>query len=218
MSGGLDSTIAAFLLQKAGYDVIGVHLKLWSDDKAPEMQKNLPENKCCSIRDLMLARGAAKKMDIPFYVFDFREKFKKAVVDDFLERFALGLTPNPCIECNRQVKFGFFLEKMKELGAEYVATGHYCRNEWNAGKKRWEFRRSNDDRKDQSYFLYTLDQKKLPHVLFPVGHLNKDQVREIARQNGFEEFAVKKESQGVCFFPEANHHSFFGTPSADQTV
>jgi tRNA-specific 2-thiouridylase len=208
MSGGLDSTIAALLLQQQGYEAIGIHLKLWSDDKAPEMQKNLPENKCCSVRDLMLARNAAKKMGMPFYVVDLREKFKKAVVDDFLQRFEMGVTPNPCIECNRFVKFGFFLDKMRELGADYVATGHYCRNTWNEEKNCWEFRRSSDDHKDQSYFLYSLTQQKLAHTLFPVGDMNKTKVREIARENGFEEFAEKRESQGVCFFPESNHIPF----------
>ncbi len=208
LSGGLDSTVAALLLQREGYDVIGVHLKLWSDNKAPDMQKNLPENKCCSVRDLMLARTAAKKMNIPFYVFDFRDCFKREVVDEFLERFKMGITPNPCVECNRNIKFGYFLKKMKELGADYVATGHYCQNTWNAKTKKWEFRRGNDGWKDQSYFLYTLTQDKLAHALFPVGHLDKDKVRTIALENGFEEFAVKKESQGVCFFPEANHIPF----------
>ncbi|MBI5414714.1 tRNA 2-thiouridine(34) synthase MnmA [Candidatus Peregrinibacteria bacterium] len=208
LSGGLDSTISALLLTREGYDVIGIHLKLWTDDKAPSLTKNLPENKCCSVRDLMLARGVAKKLNMPFYVIDFREKFKKAVVDEFLEGFNMGITPNPCVECNRTVKFGFFLEKMKDLSADFVATGHYSRNEWNPKRKMWELMRGCDDTKDQSYFLYNLSQEKLAHVLFPLGNFTKQKVREIARKNGFQEFVEKRESQGVCFYPETQYFPF----------
>lgn len=208
LSGGLDSTMSAFLLQQQGYEVIGVHFQLWTDDKAEKFSKNLPENKCCSLRDLMLARTVAKRLNIPFYVFDFRERFKQEVVDTFLDRFKSGLTPNPCVECNRSIKFGYFLEKMKDLGCDAVATGHYIQKQWNEQKQVWEVQSGKDIHKDQTYFLYTLNQKKLPYCLFPMAEYEKDQIRSLAKQNGFEEFAKKRESQGVCFYAERSHLPF----------
>ena len=208
LSGGLDSTVSALLLQQQGYEVVGVHFQLWHDDKTEALEKNLPENKCCSLRDLMLARTVAKKLDIPFYVFDFRKRFKQEVVDKFLRDFKKGLTPNPCVECNRSIKFGFFLEKMRELGCDFVATGHYIQKIFNAEKNRYEVLAGKDKYKDQTYFLYTLNQKKLKHILFPMAEYTKDEIREIARNNNFEEFAKKRESQGVCFYAEKSHLPF----------
>ncbi len=208
LSGGLDSTISAMILKNQGYEVIGVHFQLWHDPKAPDFQKDLPENKCCSVRELMLARTVSKKLNIPFFVFDFRERFYKDVVQDFLDRFEKGLTPNPCVECNRNIKFGYFLEKMKDLGADFVATGHYVKNIWNEKTQEFELFRGEDSIKDQTYFLYSLTQEKLQYTLFPVGNFTKPQVRAMAIENGFEEFAQKRESQGVCFFPEKTYHEF----------
>lgn len=208
LSGGLDSTMSAYLLQQQGYEVIGVHFQLWTDDKAEKFSKNLPENKCCSLRDLMLARTVAKKLDIPFYVFDFRDRFKRDVVDNFLEKFKTGITPNPCVECNRNIKFGYFLEKMKDLGCDFVATGHYIKKQWNNETKSWEVLSGKDTHKDQTYFLYTLNQKKLNHCLFPMAEYEKEEVRTLAQENGFQEFAKKRESQGVCFYAEASHLPF----------
>ncbi len=208
LSGGLDSTITAYLLQKQGYEVIGVHFQLWTDDRAEKFSKNLPENKCCSMRDLMLARTVAKKLNIPFYIFDFRERFKKDVVDDFITKFKKGITPNPCVECNRNIKFGYFLEKMHDLGCDFVSTGHYIKNKYNSEKKRWEISGGKDIHKDQTYFLYTLTQEKLQHCLFPMAKYNKDEIREIAKENGFKSFAEKRESQGVCFYAEKSHIPF----------
>lgn len=208
LSGGLDSTMSAFLLQQQGYEVIGVHFQLWTDDKAEKFSKNLPENKCCSLRDLMLARTVAKRLNIPFYVFDFRERFKKDVVDTFLDRFKDGVTPNPCVECNRKIKFGYFLEKMKDLGCDAVATGHYIHKQWNEKKQVWEVQSGKDSYKDQTYFLYTLNQKKLPYCIFPMAEYEKDEIRVLAQRNGFEEFAQKRESQGVCFYAEGSHLPF----------
>jgi tRNA-specific 2-thiouridylase len=208
LSGGLDSTISALLLQEQGYEVIGVHFQLWHDDKAEKTEKTLPENKCCSMRDLMLARTVAKQLNIPFFVFDFRQRFFREVVEKFLQDFSKGLTPNPCVECNRSIKFGYFLEKMQELGCDFVATGHYVQKIFNPEKKRYEVLAGKDKYKDQTYFLYTLTQKKLAHTLFPMAEFTKDEVREIARKKGFASFAEKRESQGVCFYAEGSHLPF----------
>ncbi len=208
LSGGLDSTISALLLQQQGYTVIGVHFQLWHDDKTEKSEKNLPENKCCSLRDLMLARTVAEQLNIPFYVFDFRERFKRDIVDHFIDGFKNGITPNPCVECNRSIKFGYFLEKMEELGCDAVATGHYIKNEFNTEKNRWEISAGKEIHKDQTYFLYTLTQKKLQHALFPMAPYSKDEIREIALQNNFKSFAQKRESQGVCFYAEKSHIPF----------
>jgi tRNA-specific 2-thiouridylase len=208
LSGGLDSTISAFLLKKQGFEVIGVHFQLWSDTKAEKFSKNLPDNKCCNIRDLMLARTVAKKLDIPFYVFDFRERFKKSVVDDFIEKFQKGITPNPCVECNRNIKFGYFLEKMKDLECNFISTGHYIKKTFNEKTNQFEISGGKDVYKDQSYFLYTLTQEKLKHCIFPMSEYSKDEVREIAEKNGFKSFSKKKESQGVCFYAEKSYIPF----------
>lgn len=208
LSGGLDSTMAAFLLKQQGYEVIGVHFQLWHDDKAEKFSKNLPENKCCSLKDLMLARTVAKKLNIPFFVFDFRERFKKEVVDDFINRFKKGLTPNPCVECNRFIKFGLFFEKMKELGCDYISTGHYVENIFNEKTSQWEFSSGKDSHKDQTYFLYTLNQERLSHCVFPMSRYTKDEIRTLAIQEGFESFARKRESQGVCFYAEDSYVPF----------
>lgn len=208
LSGGLDSTVSAFLLKEQGYEVIGVHFQLWSDTKAEKFSKNLPDNKCCNIRDLMLARTVAKKLNIPFYVFDFRERFKHSVVDDFINKFKAGLTPNPCVECNRNIKFGYFLEKMKDLNCDYVSTGHYIEKKFNEKTNQFEISGGKDPYKDQSYFLYTLNQEKLKHCIFPMSEYSKDEVRKIAENNGFKSFAKKKESQGVCFYAEKSYIPF----------
>ncbi len=213
MSGGVDSSVTACLLKEQGYDVIGIHLKFWTDptvfDEA-ESQK-FPQNKCCTLEGLTKTRQLAAKIGIPFYVLNFEEAFKTNVVDFFVEEYGKGLTPNPCIECNRNVKFGLFLEKMKELGADYVATGHYARKvtvENPDGSESYELWTAKDKMKDQSYFLYVLNQEKLKHILFPLGDFTKTEVREMAKKYGIPEVNDQKESQNLCFFPEGNHGPF----------
>lgn len=212
MSGGVDSSVTACLLKEQGYEVIGIHLRFWVDPTAfsPEDSGKFPQNKCCTLEGLARTRQMASKLGIPFYVVNFEEAFKRDVVDFFIDGYGNGITPNPCVECNRKIKFGLFFQKMKELGADYIATGHYARilrSKVN-GKNHYELWESNDKRKDQSYFLYTLTQEKLAHTLFPIGNFTKPEVREMAKKFGIEEVNRQKESQNLCFFPESKHGAF----------
>lgn len=212
MSGGVDSSVTACLLKEQGYDVIGIHMKFWTDPTVfdGEESQKFPQNKCCTLEGLTRTRQLAGKIGIPFYVLNFEDAFKTEVVDFFIEGYGKGETPNPCVECNRNVKFGIFLQKMRELGADYVATGHYARKitvkEGNG--ERYELWTAKDKTKDQSYFLYVLTQEKLKHILFPLGDYTKTEVRAMARKYGIPEVNDQKESQNLCFFPEGNHGPF----------
>lgn len=179
MSGGVDSSVAAFLLKKRGYQVTGVFMRCYNLDG-------------CSEKDAIDARRVAAKLEIPFYVFDFKEEYKRGVVDYMVEGYRAGLTPNPDVMCNKQIKFGLFLEKALLLGADYIATGHYVRK---IGDSLFA---AKDKNKDQSYFLWTLAQNQIKHCLFPIGGYEKNQVRKIAQKAGLPT-AQKKDSQGICF-------------------
>jgi tRNA-specific 2-thiouridylase len=209
MSGGLDSSVAAALLKKQGYDCVGVYLNLWADptDFSSEESKKFPQNKCCSIASLMTARSICQKLEIPFYSINLEGEFREKVVESFLDGFRKGETPNPCVTCNKTIKFGAFFMKMKELGCDYLATGHYVKIEKNKEGK-FVLHRSNDMSKDQSYFLYNLTQEKLSQLLFPLGGFTKPEVREIAKTFDLKELKGKPESQGVCFYPEATYKPF----------
>jgi tRNA-specific 2-thiouridylase len=209
MSGGLDSSVAAALLKEQGYDCIGVYMNLWADPTLFDLEerKKFPQNKCCSIESLMFARSICQNLDIPFYSMNFEDEFKNRVVNYFLEEHKGGETPNPCVRCNKTVKFGLFFEKMKELGCDYLATGHYAKLiEDEEGTV--HLYRGKDKAKDQTYFLYNLSQDKLKQVLFPLGDYNKDEVRELAKRYELKELENKKESQGVCFYPEKTYTPF----------
>ncbi len=212
MSGGVDSTVTACLLQEQGYEVIGVHLRFWTDPTifSDEEQEKFPQNKCCTLEGLTKTRKIAAKLGIPFYVLNFEDIFKEQVVDFFIDGYGEGITPNPCVECNRSVKFGLFLDKMKEMGADYVATGHYARKVEviENGEITYKVLTAKDKSKDQSYFLYTLTQEKLRHILFPIGEFTKPEVRELAKKFGIDEVNNQKESQNLCFFPERDHSAF----------
>ena len=179
MSGGVDSSVAAALLKKKGYDVVGVHMRCWSSNGCNEV-------------DAEDARRVAEKLNIPFYVFDFEEEYKKKVVDYMIEGYRKGITPNPDVMCNKEIKFGIFLEKALEMGADFIATGHYVR------LKNSELCIAKDRNKDQSYFLWTLTRDQLKHCFFPVGDYLKSEVRKIAKKFGLNT-AEKKDSQGICF-------------------
>jgi len=184
MSGGVDSSVAACLLKEQGYDVVGVFLKCYNIDG-------------CAEADAEDARRVAEHIGIPFYVWDFEQEYKDRVVQYMIEGYRAGITPNPDVMCNREIKFGLFLEKALASGADYVATGHYVKMEQSADGD-FKLFEASDSNKDQSYFLWTLGQKQLAHCLFPIGGIKKPEVREIARRAGLPT-AEKKDSQGICF-------------------
>lgn len=194
MSGGVDSSVAALLLKERGYDVIGISMKLWPKEECGFYRST----SCCSLEGIADARLVSEKLDIPFYVLDFHDEFKKDVIDYFTNEYLSGRTPNPCILCNEKIKFGVLLKKAKELNAEYVATGHYANNVYNAKKKRFLLKESSDRKKDQSYVLFSLTQDRLSKILFPLGKLKKEKVRRLAKRFNLL-IHNKRESQEICF-------------------
>jgi tRNA-uridine 2-sulfurtransferase len=195
MSGGVDSSVAAALLQQEGCEVIGVTMQLWSKEECGSHR----EKSCCSLEGIRDARYVAQKLGIPFYVVDFHKEFKKYVIDYFVEQYLKGLTPNPCILCNEKIKFGVFLSKAKQLKADFVATGHYTISYYDEKTGRYILKESADKAKDQSYALFSLSQKQLKHAKFPVGGLTKDKTRKIAKDLGFDLVFDKRDSQEICF-------------------
>jgi len=194
MSGGVDSSVAALLLKKQGYDVVGVFMKFWADMKSIS---GANENRCCSLEARRDAMRVCAKLNIPFLTWDFQKEFKKAVVNNFISGYKKGITPNPCVVCNKEIKFGLFFEKALKMGADYIATGHYVRLR-KLKIENWKLEIARDRVKDQSYFLWNLTQNQLKHCLFPIGDYLKSEVRQIAKKAGLP-VALKKESQEVCF-------------------
>lgn len=201
MSGGVDSSVAAYLLKKQGYDVIGITMQIWQEDKEFEER----EGGCCSLSAVDDARRVANKLEIPFYVLNFRDSFKKNVIDYFIDEYVNGRTPNPCIACNKYLKFDELLRKAEGIGAEYVATGHYAKIEERDGRNL--LIRSDDGRKDQTYALYNMTQYQLAHTLMPCGEYTKDKIREIAKEIGLD-VHNKKDSEEICFIPDNNHGKY----------
>ncbi|MCP1387292.1 tRNA 2-thiouridine(34) synthase MnmA [Corynebacterium sp. TA-R-1] len=201
MSGGVDSSVAAARLVEAGHDVVGVHLALSKDAR----QTRESARGCCSLEDAADARRVCDKLGIPFYVWDFSDRFKEDVIDDFVDSYARGETPNPCLRCNEKIKFSALLERAVALGFDAVATGHYARID-DAGN----LRRSTDPLKDQSYVLGVLTREELDHCLFPVGDTEKPQIREEAARYGFST-ASKPDSYDICFIPDGNTQAFLGS-------
>lgn len=197
MSGGVDSSVCALLLQEAGYAVRGATMVLRDDQ----------ESTCGSSRDVEDARAVCQRLGIPHDAFDLRDRFDAAVVRPFCDAYLEGRTPNPCIACNRFLKFESLQQRRRELGFDYVATGHYARRRWDAATGRWQLLRACDPAKDQSYVLYHLTQDTLAHMLFPLGELTKGEVRELARARGFVT-AAKPESQDICFVPDGDYARF----------
>ena len=203
MSGGVDSSVAALLVQQAGYDAIGVTLKLHTNEDA-----GIPREKtCCSLDDVNDARNVAHRLGMPFYVFNFTESFREEVMDRFVKAYERGETPNPCIDCNRYIKFRKLMQRAKEIGYGYVATGHYARVERDGETGRWLLKKGVDASKDQSYVLYSLTQEELSRLLLPLGGLTKSRARQIAEENGFLN-AKKHDSQDICFVPDGDYAAF----------
>ena len=203
MSGGVDSSVAAYLLKKQGYRVIGVTMQIWQDEEQSFVEE---QGGCCGLSAVDDARRVAMNLGIPYYVMNFKEEFRGSVMDYFVEEYAAGRTPNPCIACNRYVKWESLLQRSLALGADYIATGHYARVE-QLPNGRYALRRSATDAKDQTYALYNLTQNQLARTLMPVGDYSKDQIREIADELGLC-VANKPDSQEICFIPDHDHAAF----------
>ncbi len=203
MSGGVDSSVAAYLTKEQGYKCIGVTMKLFANEDIGLSR----EHSCCTLDDVEDARMVANSMGMNHYVFNFAEKFDEKVVKNFVYCYENGMTPNPCIECNRHLKFAKLHDRMRELEYDYVVTGHYARVEQDADTGRFLLKKAVDANKDQSYVLYSLTQEQLSHTLFPLGGLTKAEARAIAEEQGFVN-ARKSESQDICFVPDGDYASF----------
>ena len=196
MSGGVDSSVSALLLKKEGYDVIGTTLELFAGSS------------CCNIETYIDAKNVCNSIGIPHFTYNCKEQFKNHVINDFINCYSNCKTPNPCIECNKYMKFGYMWDKAKELGCNYIATGHYAKTEYSEKYNRWVLKKSKAGRKDQSYVLWNIPKKLIEHVLFPLADFEeKEQIREIARENNLK-VANKPDSEDICFVPDGNYKKF----------
>ena len=201
MSGGVDSSVVAWLTQQMGYDCIGAMMKLFDSEILP------PEQRCCSLDNTEDARAVARKLNMPFHVFQSQTEFADKVIGDFIRSYEAGLTPNPCIQCNRHLKFDHFLRRARELGCDTIATGHYAQIRYDTERNRWLLCKAVDASKDQTYFLYCLTQDQLAHTLLPLGSITKAEARQLAEGHGFVN-ARKRDSQDICFVPDGDYVAF----------
>lgn len=196
MSGGVDSSVSALLLKQKGYEVIGSTMELYAGSS------------CCNINTYIDAKNVCNSIGIPHFTYDCKEEFKKCVINDFIDCYANCKTPNPCIECNKYMKFGFMYEKAKELGCNYIATGHYAKTEYSEEYDRWVLKKSKAGKKDQSYVLWNIPKELIEHVLFPLADFEtKEEIRQIARDNNLK-VANKPDSEDICFVPDGNYKKF----------
>lgn len=203
MSGGVDSSVAAYIIKNSGYDATGITLKLFENEDIGEKR----EKTCCSLDDIDDARSVCRKIGIPYYVYNFKDSFKENVIRRFIDAYENGSTPNPCIDCNRYIKFEKLMRRAEELEFDFVVTGHYAIIEHNDGTGRYILKKSSDPSKDQSYVLYSLTQKQLAKTIFPLGGMTKKRVREIAQELGLIN-ARKHDSQDICFVPDGDYAKF----------
>lgn len=208
MSGGVDSSVAAAMLKDQGYTVIGATMKLWDYEKTGGNLNH--ESGCCSIESFMDAKLVCDSLGIPHYIFNFSREFHAVVVEDFIDEYLAGRTPNPCVQCNTKIKWNTLLEKAEQLGADFIATGHYARTRINPDSGRTELLRAVYKNKDQSYALWGIRQKSLQKTIFPLGEYTKPQVREYAVKLKLNT-AKKSESQEICFVPDNNYHRLITT-------
>lgn len=211
MSGGVDSSVAAYLLKEQGYEVIGVTMQIWQGEDSFEQEEN---GGCCGLSAVDDARRVAERLGIPYYVMNFKREFKAHVMDYFTAEYLCGRTPNPCIACNRYVKWESLLRRSQEIGADYIATGHYARVE-RLSNGRYAIRNSVTAVKDQTYALYNLTQEQLAHTLMPVGDYTKDEIRVIAERIGLA-VAHKRDSQEICFIPDNDYAGFIDRERGEQ--
>ena len=196
MSGGVDSSVSALLLKQRGYEVIGTTLELFTGSS------------CCNTDTYMDAKNVCNQIGVPHFIYNCKDIFKTYVIDDFINCYSCCKTPNPCIECNKYMKFGFMWEKAKELGCNYIATGHYAKTEYSEKYNRWVLKKSNAGKKDQSYVLWNIPKDLVEHILFPLSDFeSKDNIREIARENNLK-VANKPDSEDICFVPDGNYKKF----------
>ena len=203
MSGGVDSSVAAYLMKKDGFDCIGVTMKLFHNEDI-EVSR---EKTCCSLDDVNDAQRVAFAMDMPHYVFNFSDEFKEKVIDRFVSAYENGETPDPCIDCNRYLKFDKLYHRARELDCDYIVTGHYARIELDRQSGRYLLKKAAYPEKDQSYVLYAMTQEQLAHTMFPLGNYTKPEIREIAEEQGFLN-AKKHDSQDICFVPNGSYADF----------
>ena len=202
MSGGVDSSVSALLLKQKGYEVIGTTMELYVGSS------------CCNINTYIDAKNVCNSIGIPHFTYDCKEQFKKNVIDDFIDCYANCKTPNPCIECNKYMKFGFMYEKAKELGCNYIATGHYAKTEYSEEYGRWVLKKSKAGKKDQSYVLWNIPKELIEHVLFPLADFEtKEEIRDIAREANLK-VANKPDSEDICFVPDGNYKKFLENNSS----
>ena len=196
MSGGVDSSVSAVLLKEQGYEVVGTTLELFVGSS------------CCNINTYLDAKKVCQEIGIPHFTFDYKEDFKKYVIDDFINCYSNCKTPNPCIECNKYLKFGLLYDKAKDFGCDYIASGHYAKTEYSEKYGKWVLKKSNAGKKDQSYVLWSIPKELLEHIIFPLGNFeSKDEIRKIAKEHNLK-VASKPDSEDICFIPDGNYKKF----------